>query len=121
MLRVLITACAIAFLPVKTVVAQEAFWGAKPVQCGPVESALNIAMDKELIPVFSGMGWANSANAEQSIPVKVGLYMNVQTQEFAVIEYSVDMSEACIVAYGEGIQFTEEDINNFLMGVLTPN
>lgn len=120
MLRMVTLACAIAFLPVKSVVAQ-AFWAEKPVQCGTLESALNITLEKEMVPILAGMGWANSANYADPIPVKIGLYLNPESQEFAVLEIDVDMEEACIVAYGEGVQATQTGINNFLYGDMTAN
>ena len=121
MLRTISLACAIAFLPVKSVLAQAAFWAEKPVQCGSLEGALNITLEKGMVPVLGGMGWANSANYEQPIPVKIGLYLNPESQEFAVLEIDIDMEEACIVAYGEGVQVTQAGINNFLYGDVTAN
>ncbi len=121
MLRILTLACAIAFLPVKSVLAQQAFWAQKPVQCGPLEGALNITLEKGMVPILAGKGWANSANYEDPIPVKVGLYLNPISQEFAVLEIDVDMEEACIVAYGEGIEASAEGINNFLYSNSNPS
>ena len=121
MLRIVALACAIAFLPVKSVLAQDTFWAAKPVQCGPLEGALNITLEKGMVPVLAGMGWANSANYEEPIPVKIGLYLNPESQEFAILEIEVDMEIVCIVGYGEGVQASQEGINNFLYGDITAN
>ena len=121
MLRIAALACAIAFLPVKSVLAQEVFWAEKPVQCGPLTDALNKTLEQGMVPVLAGMGWSNSINYPEPFPVKVGLYLNPNSQEFVVLEIDVDMEEACIVAYGEGVQATQEGINNFLYGDMTAN
>ena len=121
MLRIVALACAIAFLPVKSVLAKGASWAEKPVQCGTLEGALNITLEKGMVPILAGMGWSNSVNFPEPFPVKIGLYFNPETQEFAVLEIDIDMEEACIVAYGEGVQATQAGINNFLYSDVTAN
>ena len=118
-MRWFITATAIAFLgsviTVKSVLAQEdTFWAAKPIQCGPSESAFQAAEQGGLKPAFLGYGYSNSVNYDEPIPVLLALYLNPNEGKFIIMEIASDGAESCIIGQGDDTDFDPSNINSII-------
>jgi len=119
MVRVLLTIWALAFLggfiTGKSVLAQtnEQEWSMKPIQCGPVVDVLTELQAMEMATAFGGLGTANSVNIEDPIPVYVYLSVNMETQQWAILEIDYEYTEACIIAYGMGAMFDPKQLKEF--------
>lgn len=105
MLRIVLTACAIAFLggvvTGKSVLAQE--WVGKPIQCDSEQSVTKRLKDKGL-QILGGLnGFSNSVNYEEPLPVFIFLGVNPDTREWAIVEAEPGADDMCILTYGTGI------------------
>ena len=112
MLKYFSLACAIAFLSVKSVVAQaqEATWVAKPVQCDTQEGVQKVMEDKGLLILGGMQGYTNSANYAEPIPVYVFLGVNPETKEWVIVETGVPADETCIIGYGPNLTIDEDTL-----------
>jgi len=119
-MRWFITAAAIAFLggliTGKSVLAQESevFWAAKPIQCGPSETAFQTAEQEGLKPAFLGYGYSNSVNYDEPIPVLLALYLDPNGGKFVIMEIAADGEEGCIIGQGDGTDFNPANINSII-------
>ena len=103
MQKLILTACAIAFLggliTGKSVLAQDntnnVYWAGKPIQCGPTDYALNQAMEGDLKPLWAGYGWSNSVNYDEPLPVLIHLHMDPESQRWVVMETGAPGTETC--------------------------
>ena len=125
MLRVILTACAIAFLggfiTGKSVLAQDTegkvYWAAKPIQCGPTDYALNKAIEGNLKPMWAGYGWSHSVNYDQPLPVLISLHANLETGTWAMMETDSRGNETCILSDGQGLEFDSDKIMDLILSL----
>jgi hypothetical protein len=122
MQKLILTACAIAFLggliTGKSVLAQDntnnVYWAGKPIQCGPTDYALNQAMEGDLKPLWAGYGWSNSVNYDEPLPVLIHLHMDPESQRWVVMETGAPGTETCIISSGEGATFSPDEIMDLI-------
>jgi len=88
-------------------------WSMKPIQCGPVYDVLAEMQAVEMSTAFGGLGTANSVNTDKPIPVYVYLSVNLQTNQWAVLEINYEYTEACIIGYGQGAMFDPKQLKEF--------
>ena len=125
MLRVILTACAIAFLgglvTGKSVLAQDntnnVYWAAKPIQCGPTDYALNQSLEGGLQPLWAGYGWSHSVNYDQPLPVLISLHANLETGTWAMMETDSQGNETCILSDGQGLEFDSDKIMDLILSL----
>ena len=90
-------------------------WNEKPVMCADKKETFNTLQEKKEVLILSGLGFAKvrSETGYETIPAKLPfwIYANFKTGTYTIIEYHVDYSTYCVIAYGVNLQsFGEKGI-----------
>ena len=83
----------------KTLLAQEQMepeWAAKPIQ----------------YTSGGGLGKSNSVNHAGALDVFVFLNVNLENQTWTLLEVNEEQTDACVIGFGQSIEFDPETLNN---------
>ena len=82
-------------------------WFGKPVQCDTLDAVAQLMIDRKQEPLFAGMGAVRIGNDQLTFPTVV--FANSEERTWHVIEYNVEVDEACVVGIGNGLDFDVAD------------
>ena len=89
----------------------------KPIQCGDTREIYRTLIDPYVVePMFIAVGVIVDSNWLEK-PVLTVLYINQDTGEFLMLEASGAPGEICIIAIGNGVDFSQD--KDFIRQVLT--
>lgn len=101
LLRTIVITTAIIF---STSAFAELKWREKPVQCGSPESLYEIIDSANEKPILGGISQIlTSQLATEYWPVYI--FVNTETGTFTIVEIHLNTDEACVVSFGNGIDF----------------
>ena len=87
---------------------EAAEWNEKPVMCAGKKETFETIKSKNEVLFFSGLTYAKVRNERglDVVPAKIpfNFYINLKTGTYTVIEYHVDYSSYCVIAYGVNLQ-----------------
>lgn len=101
------TYLAIVLALMSTSAIAEVTWFAKPVQCASTDEVTQLMLDRKQEPLFAGMGAVRVGNDQLTFPTVV--FANSEERTWHVIEYNVEVDEACVVGIGNGLDFDVAD------------
>ena len=82
----------------------ETQWREKPVQCGSLTSLYKVLEKADEIAVLGGIGEILTSQKETEYwPVYI--FVNTETGTFTIVEMHFDRDEACVISFGNGIDF----------------
>lgn len=101
LLRTIIITTAIVF---STSAFAQTQWREKPVQCGDPSSLYKFLDEAGEKPILGGIGEIRTSQlATEYWPVYI--FVNTETGTFTIVEIHLNTDEACIVSFGNGIDF----------------
>ena len=92
-------------------IANASTWVQKPVQCGKISSADKLVFEADEDFMFRGNGVVYN-NLGQLGNAIIGVYANPETGTFTVVEVYPENNEACIIAFGDSLEFTIPETEN---------
>ena len=79
-------------------------WRQKPVQCGSLTSLYKFLDEAGEKAILGGIGEIRTSQEKKELwPIYV--FVNTDTGTFTVVEAHLDNDEACIIAFGDRIDF----------------
>lgn len=108
---------ALVLMVFATTASAESGWKSKPIVCGDTASVYERLIDQyDLRVVFAAVANAQSENLE-TFQTATFMYMNLDTGRFLLIEANAAEGYACVVQFGQGLDFniTDEGIRAFLL------
>ena len=94
-----------AMLPLLISHAYASQWVHKPIQCGDISNADVIVSEAEEDFLFRGNGFVYNTLCQMGNAI-IGVYANSETGTFTIVEVYPENNEACIIAFGNGVEFT---------------
>ena len=85
----------------------EVEWLAKPVQCATLDEVEQLMLERKQTPLFAGLGAVRIEDNQYMFPVMA--FANTEEKTWHVIEYNVEMDQACILGVGNGLDFNVVD------------
>lgn len=82
---------------------QGTYWAQKPVQCGPIDSLIEMVKEYGEEPALSANGLAMGI-AGRGVDVKIVLGANEKTGTWTLIEIQSDGTMACVLGSGTGYE-----------------
>lgn len=101
------TYLAIILALMSTSAIAEPHWVQKPVQCASTDEVTQLMLDRKQEPLFAGMGAVRVGNDQLTFPIVV--FANSEERAWYVIEYNVEVDQACVVSIGNGLDFNVAD------------
>ena len=101
-----------AMLLLATPVLADAKWMAKPVQCGnDVELTELLEEDgqKPMLAAVAIVSFDQGDGTMQNYEMPVVLFYNDDEKIYSMVEFNTEISEACVVSFGGGVDFTVAD------------
>jgi len=85
-------------------------WVQKPVQCGAPERANQILEEYGEKAILGGLTNIKGPDDNRDFYYPFYLFANTETGTFTIIEYHLGTNEACVIGYGNSLDF---DVQKF--------
>jgi len=79
-------------------------WKHKPVQCGDTQQLLELLAMAEEKAILGALTDLRARGGQQDLN-PIYFFANTNTGTFTIIEYHLSNGEACVIGYGEGLDF----------------
>ena len=92
-------------------IANASNWVQKPIQCGDISTAYRLVFEADEDFLFRGNGVVYDSLGQLGNAM-IGVYANPETGTFTIIEIYPKLKEACIIAFGDSVEFTIPEIED---------
>ena len=86
-------------------IANASTWVQKPIQCGEISSADKLVFEADEDFMFRGNGVVYNSLGQLGNAI-IGVYANPETGTFTIVEVYPENNEACVIAFGDNLEFT---------------
>lgn len=94
------------FLVTSAIAAPE--WVNKPIQCGSIDEVDKIVYNLGEEFLLRGVGTSYNQSLQPNLVI-IGVYANLDTGTFTVVEVFAGGKEACIISFGDNLKFDLEE------------
>lgn len=83
-------------------------WVNKPIQCGSIDEVDKIVYNLGEEFLLRGVGTSYNQSLQPNLVI-IGVYANLDTGTFTVVEVFAGGKEACIISFGDNLKFDLEE------------
>lgn len=92
-------------------IANASQWVQKPIQCSDIDNADKIVFEAQEDFMFRGTGIIYNSMGQLGSAL-IGVYANPETGTFTIVEVYPENDEACIISFGDNLEFTIPEIED---------